>query len=99
VSRGVAAGPVRVVHTADDLDTLEPGEVLVCEATSPSWGYAFTLAAAVVCDTGGPTTHAAICARERGIPCVVAAQGATRALADGDWVAVDGATGTVTPSR
>jgi rifampicin phosphotransferase len=85
-----------VVRHAEDLDALEPGEVLVCEATSPSWGYAFTLAAAVVCDTGGPTTHAAICSRERGIPCVVSAHGATRFLDDGDWVEVDGATGTVT---
>jgi pyruvate,water dikinase len=84
-----------VIRHADGLDTLEPGDVLVCEATSPSWGYAFTMVAAVVCDTGGPTTHAAICARERGIPCVVGAHGATRYFDDGDRVEVDGVAGTV----
>jgi pyruvate,water dikinase len=95
VSVGTARGPVRVVHSPDELDAVEPGEVLVCAATSPNWSYAFSLAAAVVCETGGPTTHAAIAAREYEVPCVVSAAGATRLLRDGEVVEVDGTTGTV----
>lgn len=95
VSAGVAEGPARVVLTADGLDAVEPGDVIVCEATSPNWGYAFSIAGAVVCDCGGPTTHAAICAREHRVPCVVSALGATRRLRDGQQVHVDGDTGLV----
>jgi pyruvate,water dikinase len=94
-SAGRAQGRVRVVASAEGLDALEPGEILVCEATSPNWGFAFALAGAVVCDNGGPTTHAAICAREYALPCVVSARGATRRLRDGQIVEVDGERGTV----
>jgi pyruvate,water dikinase len=95
-SPGVVEGTVRVVLVADDLFSLQPGDVLVCPGTSPNWASAFAVVAAVVCDGGGMTTHAAICAREYGIPCVVATLDATRLLRTGQRVRVDGAAGTVT---
>ncbi len=96
VSRGTARGRVRVLRSPDDLASLRPGEVLVCEATSPSWTPVFGLLAACVCDVGGMLTHAATISREYGIPCVCDVGSATRELRDGDEVEVDGTNGTVT---
>jgi len=76
-------------------DRLEPGDVLVCVTTAPPWTPLFGIAAAVVTDTGAPLSHAAIVAREYGIPCVVAARGATAAIPDGALVTVDGGAGMV----
>lgn len=95
-SAGVRRGRVRVIRTPDQLALLQPGEVLVCEATSPSWTPAFVTAVACVCDSGGVLTHAAIICREYGLPCVCAVGVATRVLRDGDLVEVDGTAGTVT---
>ncbi|NEW38636.1 PEP-utilizing enzyme [Nocardia cyriacigeorgica] len=94
-SRGVATGPVRLVRSVDDFDAVRPGDVIVCRATDPSWTVLFGVAAAVVTETGGILTHAAIVAREYGIPAVVAAKGAIEALADHQIVSVDGTTGRV----
>jgi pyruvate,water dikinase len=95
-SAGVARGRARVVVTPEDLYRLEPGDVLICEATSPSWTPAFVTLAACVCDSGGTLTHAAIICREYGLPCVCAVGVATRTIHDGDLVEVDGSAGTVT---
>jgi phosphohistidine swiveling domain-containing protein len=95
VSVGVARGPARVVRTPDRLPDVLTGEVLVCEATSPSWTPVFERLAGCVCDSGGMLTHAAIIAREYAVPCVCAVGAATQAIADGDLVEVDGAAGTV----
>ena len=95
-SPGVHRGRVRIVRTPSDLLLLEPGEVLVCEATSPSWTPGFVTAGACVCDSGGVLTHAAIICREYGLPCVCAVGVATSALSDGELVEVDGTAGTVT---
>ena len=65
VSRG-RRGRARVLHGADELHRIEPGEILVCEATSPNWTPAFAKIAACVCDSGGTLTHAAIVARSTG---------------------------------
>jgi len=96
VSRGVATGPVRVIRSADALSAVRPGDVLVCEATSPSWTPVFNLLTACVCDTGGMLTHAAAVSREYGIPCVCDVRTATATLRDGDVVEVNGTTGVVT---
>ncbi|MEV5410035.1 PEP-utilizing enzyme [Thermopolyspora sp. NPDC052614] len=96
VSRGVATGPVRVIRSADALSAVRPGDVLVCEATSPSWTPVFNLLTACVCDTGGMLTHAAAVSREYGIPCVCDVRTATTTLRDGDVVEVNGTTGVVT---
>ncbi|MCL4184595.1 MAG: hypothetical protein KJ011_14225 [Burkholderiaceae bacterium] len=92
---GRAQGRARVLHGPQDLHRVEAGEVLVCEGTSPSWTPAFTKVAACVCDQGGTLAHASIISREYRVPCVVGTAVATRVIADGDLVDVDGNTGTV----
>jgi pyruvate,water dikinase len=94
-STGVARGRARVLHNASDLHRLQPGEVLVCEATSPNWTPAFTKIAACVCDGGGTLTHASIVSREYRVPCVVGVGRATAAIRTGDDVEVDGTEGVV----
>lgn len=94
VSGGVAAGPARVITDPGDPRGLEPGEILVCAITDPSWTPLFLVAAAVVCDTGAMQSHASIVARELGIPAVMSVLNIT-ALADGTWLEIDGDTGTI----
>ncbi|MFI7195388.1 PEP-utilizing enzyme [Nocardia nova] len=94
-SRGVVAGPVRVVRGVDDFDAVEPGDVIVCRVTDPSWTALFGVAAAVVTETGGILSHAAIVAREFGIPAVVAAEGAMETLANHRNISIDGTKGHV----
>lgn len=98
VSAGSATGRARVVRSAAAaVETeLEAGEVLVAPFTDAAWTPLFVPAAAVVVETGGLLSHAATVAREFGIPAVVAVKGATRLIADGQVVTVDGAAGTVT---
>jgi rifampicin phosphotransferase len=95
VSGGVASGPARVVSDPADPRDLDPGDVLVCPITDPSWTPLFLGAAAVVCDAGAVQSHAAIVARELGIPAVLSVPGIT-AIADGTMLHVDGTNGTVT---
>lgn len=95
VSAGTATGPVQILRDGDD--DLEPGAVFVTHVTDVGWTALFGSAAAVVTDVGGLHSHAAVVAREFGIPCVVATENATRALKDGQVVLVDGDAGTVTP--
>lgn len=97
-SGGVAAGPVRVVLGPEDFASLHAGEVLVCPNTNPSWTPLFARAAAVVVDTGGLGSHAAIVAREYGVPAVMATGNGTSVLADGQRVRVDGTRGRVDPA-
>ena len=94
-SSGVAVGRVRVLHHSSEAVDLLDGEVLVAERTDPGWIVAMRLAAAIVTDAGGVTSHAAIVSRELGLPCVVGAGAATVELVDGDVVIVDGGAGTV----
>jgi rifampicin phosphotransferase len=93
---GVARGTTRVVRSLEDAADLQPGEVLVCEMTLPSWTFLFATAVAVVCDTGGALSHCAVVAREFGIPCVVGTGDGTRLLQSGLEVTVDGTRGIVT---
>ncbi len=95
VSAGLAKGPVRVL-TVDSMDELEPGEVLVTAFTDTGWTPFFAYAAAVVVDTGGEMSHAAVVAREFGIPCVVGTLTGSKVLKTGHVVEVDGASGVVT---
>ncbi|KQV69579.1 phosphoenolpyruvate synthase [Nocardioides sp. Root122] len=94
----VATGRARVVRTSEDLAAFRPGEVLVSETTSPDWEPVLGRAAAVVTDRGGRTCHAAIVARELGLPAVVGTSDATSTLTDGAEVTVvcsEGETGHV----
>jgi pyruvate,water dikinase len=98
VSPGKATGPARVIASADAaLETeVQPGEVLVLPVFDAPMAPLFVPAAALVVETGGMLSHAAIVAREYGIPAVVGAKDATRVIRDGQVVTVDGDTGTVT---
>jgi rifampicin phosphotransferase len=95
-SGGRATGPVRVIRDAADFGRLHSGDVLVCPYTNPAWTPLFQRAAAVVVDTGGIGSHAAIVAREYGIPAVMGSGTGTSVLTDGQVVTVDGDTGRVT---
>jgi pyruvate,water dikinase len=88
-------GTVRVISGPAEFGKLKSGDVLVCPYTDPAWTPLFTLACAVVSDTGGPLSHAAIVAREYGIPAVLGTQNATLVLKDGEHISVDGNSGEV----
>jgi phosphoenolpyruvate synthase/pyruvate phosphate dikinase len=94
VSTGVVEGTARVV--ADPAFTeVEPGEILVAPTTDPSWSSIMFVSSALVVDIGGALSHAAVVARELGIPCVVNTRSGSRTLRTGDRVRVDGGAGTV----
>jgi pyruvate, water dikinase len=98
VGEKIAVGPVRLVEDTRGLAAFRPGEVLVAEATSPDWEPVMKTASAIVTSRGGRTCHAAIVARELGVPAVVGAEDATRRLETGTIVTVscaDGETGRV----
>ncbi|CAM06482.1 pyruvate,water dikinase [Saccharopolyspora erythraea NRRL 2338] len=95
-SGGTDTGPVRVVRDPSEFGSLAAGDVLVCPYTNPAWTPLFQRAAAVVADSGGPASHAAIVAREYGIPAVMGTAVATSVLTDGTRVSVDGDVGRVT---
>jgi rifampicin phosphotransferase len=94
-SAGVATGLARVVRGPDDFERVSSGEVLVCTTTTPAWTPLFPSLAGLITDTGGILCHAAVVAREYGLPAVVGAEVATRVIPDGALVQVDGATGEV----
>jgi pyruvate,water dikinase len=95
-SPGIATGIVRVVSSPTAAEMLQPGEILVAAMTSPDWVPFMRRAAAIVTDSGGTTSHAAIVSREMGLPCVVGAHSATSTLKTGDTITVDGSSGSVT---
>ena len=92
---GIVTGTVRVITGFKDIDLVQKGEVLVTVATNVGWTMVFPKVAAIVTDIGAPLSHAAIVAREFGIPAVVGCGNATTVLKTGDKVVVDGANGTV----
>jgi len=92
---GVVEGTARVFRTPEDAAQLGDGEILVTTATNIGWTPVFPRAAAVVTDVGAPLSHAAIVARELGIPAVVGCGNATMLLHTGDRVRVDGSNGTI----
>ncbi len=98
VGQKIGAGPVAVLRSAEQMSDFTPGDVLVADMTDPDWEPIMKRASAIVTDRGGRTCHAAIIARELGIPAVVGTGNATRVLSDGQPVTVvcsDGDTGVV----
>lgn len=95
-SAGVVRGRARIVLDTANIDSFEPGEILVAPQTDPSWAPLFMVAAGVIVDTGALNSHAMIVSRELGIPCVAGVAGASRRIPDGALVEVDGSTGVVT---
>lgn len=94
-SAGVGRGPARLVREPRDLDRVRPGDVLVCRSSNVSYVPVYGKVAAVVTEVGGALSHAAVVAREFGVPCVVATGVALTVLRDGELVEVDGTAGTV----
>jgi pyruvate,water dikinase len=91
---GIVRGPVRVIREPRGAH-LEHGEILVAERTDPGWIMLFPAAAGILVERGSLLSHSAIVAREMGIPAVVAIPRLTQALSDGQWVEMNGSTGTV----
>ncbi len=92
---GLAQGPARVIREPRDLYTLEPGEILVCDALDPNMTFVVPLAAGIVERRGGMLVHGAIIAREYGLPCVTGVARATEIIATGERLTVDGYRGEV----
>lgn len=92
---GIVEGRARVIASADEGEQLQPGEILVTIVTNVGWTPLFPRATAIVTDIGAPLSHAAIVARELGIPAVVGCGNATMRLHTGDLVRVNGGQGTV----
>jgi pyruvate,water dikinase len=95
-SRGVVEGPARIVKSVDEISRLKKGDILVCQITNPTWAPIFQMIVAAVSDIGGSMSHAAIVAREYGLPAVVGTGNATSRIKDGQRIRVDGGRGVVT---
>ncbi|MBN1227403.1 MAG: PEP-utilizing enzyme, mobile region, partial [Deltaproteobacteria bacterium] len=95
-SAGVAEGKARVLKRLKEIVDIQPGDILVCPTTNPSWAPVFTNIKAAVTDIGGLTSHAAIVCREYGIPSVTGTGISTSVIKTGDVIKVDGDTGIVT---
>ncbi|MDB5932158.1 MAG: phosphoenolpyruvate synthase [Polaromonas sp.] len=98
IGQKIGTGPVRIVHDISEMDQVRPGDVLVTDMTDPNWEPVMKRASAIVTNRGGRTCHAAIIARELGIPAVVGCGAATEQLKDGMLVTVscaEGDTGTI----
>ena len=93
IGQKIGTGPVRVVHNIGEMDKVQPGDILVTDMTDPNWEPVMKRAAAIVTNRGGRTCHAAIIARELGIPAVVGCGNATDLLKEGVLVTVSCAEG------
>lgn len=93
IGQKIGAGPVRIVHSVAEIDQVKAGDVLVTDMTDPNWEPVMKRAAAIVTNRGGRTCHAAIIARELGIPAVVGCGDATETLTEGALVTVSCAEG------
>jgi pyruvate, water dikinase len=93
IGQKIGTGPVRLVHSISEMDKVQPGDVLVTDMTDPNWEPVMKRASAIVTNRGGRTCHAAIIARELGIPAVVGCGDATEHLKDGTLVTVSCAEG------
>ena len=94
-SSGVVEGVARVLHSVNEIGQVQDGEILVCAVTAPSWAPVFGKIKAAVSDIGGAMSHAAIVAREYGMPAVVGTGHATKRIKTGQLVRVDGDRGIV----
>jgi len=93
IGQKIGAGPVRVIHDPSEMERVQPGDVLVADMTDPNWEPVMKRASAIVTNRGGRTCHAAIIARELGVPAVVGCGDATDTLKDGTFVTVSCAEG------
>ena len=94
-SPGLVRGTARVVHRADEFGRIMPGDIIICPASNPSWVPVFAIAGGLVSERGGLLSHAAVVAREFGLPAVVGVRDAMQAIVDGRQVEIDGTSGVV----
>ena len=94
-SAGVVRGPARVTLTQEDFGAVQPGDIIVCPSSNPSWVPLFAIAGGLITNTGGVLSHAAVVAREFALPAVVGTGDATTRIADGRQVEIDGTSGVV----
>ncbi len=94
-SPGIASGPIIVIHDAREIHKVHSGDILVAPQTNPDYVPAMRRALAIVTETGGRTSHAAIVSRELGIPAIVGVQHATQLLKNGQVITVDGSRGAI----
>lgn len=94
-SAGIARGPARVTLTQEDFGAVQPGDIIVCPSSNPSWVPLFAIAGGLITNTGGVLSHGAVVAREFELPAVVGTGDATARIADGRLVEIDGTTGIV----
>lgn len=95
-SFGRVEGKARIVLKLTDIEKVENGEIIICKQTDPSFITALAKAGGIVTEIGGIVAHAAIIAREFGIPCVVQVKKATEIIKNGDFIFVDGDLGKIT---
>jgi len=95
VSPGKVTAVARVIHSLDEMQRLNAGEILVTRTTTPAWTPLFARISGLVTDLGGPLAHGSIVAREYGIPAVMGVGNATQSIRDGETITVDGAAGRV----
>ncbi len=93
IGQKIGSGPVRIIHDPSEMDRVQPGDVLVADMTDPNWEPVMKRASAIITNRGGRTCHAAIIARELGVPAVVGCGEATEVLKDGQMVTVSCAEG------
>lgn len=94
-SPGQATGATRILRGTQDFHQFKRGDIIVCRTTDPAWTPLFNLAAGIVTETGGLLSHAAIVAREVGIPAILSVPHATTRFPDGTVITIDGATGRI----
>jgi pyruvate,water dikinase len=92
---GTIQGKVRIITSSDKIGEMKNGEILVCPMSDPDYLPAIRKAKAIIADLGGLLCHAAIVARELRIPCIVGTKNATRVLANGDLIEMDGEKGII----
>lgn len=94
-SAGIARGPARIVLDVDGFGRVQPGDIIVCRSSNPSFVPIFSIAAGLITNVGGLLSHAAVVAREFGLPAVVGVADATTRIVDGQDVEIDGTTGAI----
>jgi len=97
-AKGVATGPARVILSLESASLVQPGDILITKMTSPGWTPLFSIIAGLITEDGGILSHAAVVARECGIPAVLQIENATKLFISGSIITVNGTNGTVTLS-
>lgn len=93
IYHGIAKGPARVIVKFADIDQIKPGDILITHSTDIAWSPYFPILAGVVTEIGGLISHGAVVAREYGLPCIIAAEGATKIFKSGEMVLLDASKG------